>query len=68
MQVMGIDPRGYLSHTAVVDVERQLRACQGCAHQRRCTGDLSTAADENRFAYCPAYVSLTTARETLAGT
>ena len=65
MQVMGIDPRGYLSQVTVVDVERQLRACGGCPHQRRCAGDLSRAADETRFTYCPVYTSLSTTRDLL---
>ena len=68
MQVMGIDPRGYLSHAPVVEVERQLRACQSCSHQHQCTGDLSIAASEDQFAYCPVYASLTSVREQLAAT
>ena len=68
MQVMGIDPRGYLSYATVIEVERQLRACQVCRHQRRCTQDLSTAADEDRFDYCPVYATLTTARKALFST
>ncbi len=68
MQVMGIDPRGYLSHATVVEVERQLRVCQNCAHQHRCTGDLSIAASEDYFGYCPVYASLTSVREALAAT
>ena len=67
MQVMGINPRGYLSHALVVDVERQLRVCQVCPHQRQCTEDLSTAADEGHFAYCPVYPALMDAREALVG-
>ena len=65
MQVMGIDPRGYLRNVRLVDMERQLRACRGCPHQHRCTGDLSRAANEDRFSYCPVYTRLRTTRETL---
>ncbi len=65
MQVMGIDPRGYLSQVTVMDVERQLRACGGCPHQHRCAGDLSRAADETRFTYCPVYTTLATTRDLL---
>ena len=68
MQVMGIDPRGYLNHATIVEVERQLRACQSCPHQHRCTDDLSIAASEDHFGYCPVYGSLTSVREELAAT
>ncbi len=68
MQVMGIDPHGYLSHATMLDVKRQLRACRGCPHHRRCAADLSRAADEQRFGYCPSYSSLADVRNTLAAT
>ena len=68
MQVMGIDPHGYLSQAAMPDVKRQLRACRGCPHQRRCAADLSRAADEERFDYCPSYSSLADVRDALAAT
>ncbi len=65
MQVMGIDPHGYLRQATVPDVKRQLRACRSCPHQRRCTADLSRAADEGRFGYCPSYSSLADMRDAL---
>ncbi len=68
MQVMGIDPHGYLSHATILDVKRQLRTCRGCPHHRRCAADLSRAADEQRFGYCPSYSSLADVRNTLAAT
>ncbi len=68
MQVMGIDPHGYLSQATILDVKRQLRACRGCPHHRRCAADLGRAADEERFGYCPSYSSLADVRDTLAAT
>lgn len=50
---LGIDPHRYLYTHSIVDVEKQLRACESCDHLAQCDACLGKCSSEE-MRFCPA--------------
>jgi Family of unknown function (DUF6455) len=52
LQRRGIDPQEYLHHDSIINIEKQLRACEACDTTKACDSAIASRSGDVELSFC----------------